>query len=156
MPVRWPCRLVHSPDVHPKTASSSRTSSPLIALIGVTLTAHGGGPFRSLHEDIAQHLKGRSVFVRDTAVGADPHLRSRRVSFPKGSNLFVSNMFIRLEEEDVLVPFPEWTVICAFLPGESRHARVPTGECDSGQFYEEVDPHCGSAYTGEIKKACSL
>ena len=71
--------------------------------------------FDRLHEDIARHLKGRSVFVRDAAVGADPasQIKTRVISEKAWANLFVSNMFIRLEEEDVLVPSPEWTVICA-------------------------------------------
>ena len=100
--------------------------------------------FDRLHEDIARHLKGRSVFVRDAAVGADPasQIKTRVISEKEWANLFVSNMFIRLEEEDVLVPSPEWTVICAPLTRRSRRARLPTGERDSGQFYEKVDPHC--------------
>lgn len=111
--------------------------------------------FDRLHEDIAQHLKGRSVFVRDAAVGADPasQIKTRVISEKAWANLFVSNMFIRLEEEDVLVPSPEWTVICA----PSYQANPDVHGCRQANvtavsFTKKLILIAGSAYTGEIKK----
>ena len=111
--------------------------------------------FDRLHKDIAQHLKGRSVFVRDAAVGADPasQIKTRVISEKAWANLFVSNMFIRLEEEDVLVPSPEWTVICA----PSYQANPDVHGCRQANvtavsFTKKLILIAGSAYTGEIKK----
>ena len=111
--------------------------------------------FDRLHEDIARHLKGRSVFVRDAAVGADPasQIKTRVISEKAWANLFVSNMFIRLEEEDVLVPSPEWTVICA--PSYQAHPEVHgcrQANVTAVSFTKKLILIAGSAYTGEIKK----
>ncbi len=111
--------------------------------------------FDRLHEDIAHHLKGRSVFVRDAAVGADTtsQIKTRVITEKAWANLFVSNMFIRLDEEDVLVPSPEWTIICA----PSYNAKPDVHGCRQGNvtavnFSKKLILIAGSAYTGEIKK----
>lgn len=113
------------------------------------------GEFKRMHEDMAEHLKGKSVFVRDAAVGADAatQIKVRVVSEKAWANLFVSNMFIRLEEEDVLVPSPEWTVICApsFQASPERHG-CRQGNVTAVSFTEKLILIAGSAYTGEIKK----
>lgn len=111
--------------------------------------------FRRLHEDMADHLKEKSVFVRDAAVGADPatQVRTRVITEKAWANLFVHNMFIRLEEEDVLVPTPEWTVICApsFDADPNVHG-CRQGNVTAVDFTQKIILIAGSAYTGEIKK----
>lgn len=111
--------------------------------------------FERLHEDMAEHLKGKSVFVRDAAVGADARtqIKTRVISEKAWANLFVSNMFIRLEEEDVLVPSPDWSVICApsFQANPERHG-CRQGNVTAVSFTKKLILIAGSAYTGEIKK----
>ena len=111
--------------------------------------------FNQLHLDIAQHLQGKSVFVRDAAVGADEktQIKTRVISEKAWANLFVSNMFIRLNEEEVLVPKPEWTVICApsFQATPERHG-CRQGNVTAVDFTRKMILIAGSAYTGEIKK----
>lgn len=111
--------------------------------------------FQRLHQDMVTHLEGKSVFVRDAAVGADSstQIRTRVITEKAWSNLFVHNMFIRLDEQDVLVPAPEWTVICApsFEANPDLHG-CRQGNVTAVDFTEKCILIAGSAYTGEIKK----
>jgi phosphoenolpyruvate carboxykinase (ATP) len=111
--------------------------------------------FAALHHDMATYLAGKPVFVRDAAVGADPEseVRVRVVTEKAWSNLFVSNMFIRLEEQDVLVPSPEWHVVCApgFQATPALHG-TRQGNVSAIDFTRKIILIAGSAYTGEIKK----
>ena len=111
--------------------------------------------FGRLRSDMTAHLEGKSVFVRDAAVGADPatQIRTRVITEKAWANLFVHNMFIRLEEQDVLVPAPEWTVICApsFDADPEVHG-CRQGNVTAVDFTEKIILIAGSAYTGEIKK----
>ena len=114
-------------------------------------TAH----FTQLHEDLVIHLKGKSVFVRDAAVGADEktQIKTRVISEKAWANLFVHNMFIRLDAEEVLVPKPEWTVLCApsFEADPERHG-CRQNNVTAVDFTRKIILIAGSAYTGEIKK----
>ena len=111
--------------------------------------------FDRLHKDMVAYLNGKSVFVRDAAVGADPttQIRTRVITERAWSNLFVSNMFIRLSEEDILVPSPEWHIVCApsFKAIPDVHG-TRQGNVSAIDFSRKIILIAGSAYTGEIKK----
>ena len=111
--------------------------------------------FDRLHKDMVAYLNGKSVFVRDAAVGADPatQIRTRVITERAWSNLFVSNMFIRLSEEDILVPSPEWHIVCApsFKATPDVHG-TRQGNVSAIDFSRKIILIAGSAYTGEIKK----
>lgn len=111
--------------------------------------------FQLLHDDMVAHLQGKSVFVRDAAVGADEktQIKTRVISEKAWANLFVYNMFIRLSEEEVLVPKPEWTIICApsFQANPERHG-CRQANVTAVDFTRKMILIAGSAYTGEIKK----
>ena len=111
--------------------------------------------FGRLHADMVAYLNGRSVFVRDAAIGADEvtRLRVRVVTEKAWSNLFVHNMFIRLQAEDVLMAQPDWHIVCApgFHADPSRH-EVRQHNASVIDFTRRVILIAGSAYTGEIKK----
>ena len=111
--------------------------------------------FDRLHKDMVAYLNGKSVFVRDAAVGADPatQIRTRVITERAWSNLFVSNMFIRLSEEDILVPSPEWHIVCApsFKATPDIHG-TRQGNVSAIDFSRKIILIAGSAYTGEIKK----
>lgn len=111
--------------------------------------------FARLHEDIATHLDGKSVFVRDAAVGADAstQLRVRVITEKSWASLFVHNMFIRLDERDVLVPELDWHILCApdFEADPARHG-VRQANVSAIDFSRKTILIAGSAYTGEIKK----
>ncbi len=111
--------------------------------------------FSRLHEDMAVHLEGKSVFVRDAAVGADEQtqIKVRVITEKAWANLFVHNMFVRLKEEEVLVPNPEWTVLClpSFEADPERHG-CRQSNVTAVDFTRKMILIAGSAYTGEIKK----
>lgn len=111
--------------------------------------------FARLHEDMTAFLEGKSVFVRDAAVGADSatQIKVRVITERAWSNLFVSNMFIRLADEDVLVPNPEWHIICApsFKANPTLHG-TRQANVSAIDFTRKMILIAGSAYTGEIKK----
>ena len=111
--------------------------------------------FQTLLQDVQAHLNGRSVFVKDAAVGADKRYRIpvRVVAEKAWSSLFVDNMFIRLSEEEKWVANPEWHVICApsFQADPARHG-CRQGNVSAIDFGRKTIVVVGSGYTGEIKK----
>ena len=111
--------------------------------------------FQTLLQDVQRHLDGKSVFVKDAAVGADPRYRIpvRVVAEKAWSSLFVDNMFIRLNDQERWVAEPDWHVICA----PSFKANPAIHECRQGNvsaidFGRKIIIVGGSGYTGEIKK----
>ncbi len=111
--------------------------------------------FAQLHADMVAHLDGKSVFVRDAAVGADAstQLRVRVITEKAWANLFVHNMFVRLEDREVLVPELDWHIVCApsFEADPARHG-VRQANVSAIDFTRKTILIAGSAYTGEIKK----
>ena len=111
--------------------------------------------FQTLLQDVQSHLNGRSVFVKDAAVGADKRFRIpvRVVAEKAWSSLFVDNMFVRLSEKEKWVVNPEWHVICApsFQADPSRHG-CRQGNVSAIDFGRKIIVVVGSGYTGEIKK----
>lgn len=111
--------------------------------------------FDALHLAMVSHLEGKSVFVRDAAIGADlkSQIKTRVITEKAWANLFVSNMFIRLEEEELLVPQNEWTIICApsFEATPELHG-CRGNNITAVNFSRKMILIAGSAYTGEMKK----
>ena len=111
--------------------------------------------FQQLHLDVQAHLEGKSVFVKDAAVGADERYRIpvRVVTEKAWSSLFVDNMFIRLSEEDRWVAEPDWHVLCApsFKSDPAKHG-CRQGNVSAIDFTRKIIIVAGSGYTGEIKK----
>ena len=111
--------------------------------------------FQLLLQDVQSHLDGKSVFVKDAAVGADSRYQIpvRVVAEKAWSSLFVDNMFIRLTDEQRWVAEPEWHVICApsFKANPSRHGCRQTN-VSAIDFTRKIIVVAGSGYTGEIKK----
>ena len=111
--------------------------------------------FETLLRDVQAHLDGKSVFVKDAAVGADARYRIpvRVVAEKAWSSLFVDNMFIRLSEQERWVAEPQWHVVCApsFKADPSRHG-CRQGNVSAIDFGRKIIVVAGSGYTGEIKK----
>ena len=111
--------------------------------------------FEILLRDVQAHLDGKSVFVKDAAVGADERYRIpvRVVAEKAWSSLFVDNMFIRLSEQERWVAEPQWHVVCApsFKADPSRHG-CRQGNVSAIDFGRKIIVVAGSGYTGEIKK----
>ena len=111
--------------------------------------------FETLLRDVQAHLDGKSVFVKDAAVGADERYRIpvRVVAEKAWSSLFVDNIFIRLSEQERWVAEPQWHVVCApsFKADPMRHG-CRQGNVSAIDFGRKIIVVAGSGYTGEIKK----
>ena len=71
--------------------------------------------FDALYNRVTSYLSGKEVYVRDAyACSSDKYKMNLRLvsEFPY-SNLFASNMFLRLSEEEIANFDAEWNIICA-------------------------------------------
>ncbi|MEN8797778.1 MAG: phosphoenolpyruvate carboxykinase (ATP) [Flavobacteriaceae bacterium] len=111
--------------------------------------------FDELQEKMINYLNEKELYVRDSYACADPDYRMniRVINEYPWSNLFVYNMFLRPEEEDLMDFEPEWTVINA--PGFYADADTDgTRQHNFAilNFTKRVALVGGTGYTGEIKK----
>ncbi|MEL6590524.1 MAG: phosphoenolpyruvate carboxykinase (ATP) [Bacteroidota bacterium] len=111
--------------------------------------------FDRLFAKVQAYLQGNEVFVRDVYAGADERyrLKVRAINTAPWPNLFVNNMFIRPEANELEGFEPDWHVVA-----------VPEFEADPEQdgtrqenftlvnFSQKLILIGGSGYTGEIKK----
>ncbi|MCA0152136.1 phosphoenolpyruvate carboxykinase (ATP) [Winogradskyella vincentii] len=112
--------------------------------------------FNFLQSEIEQYLCEKELFVRDGYVCADPKYKMnvRTVTEYPWSNMFIYNMFLRPEEEELDGFEEEWLVLCA--PGyeclnPEQHG-LRQGNFSILNFTKKIALVAGSAYTGEMKK----
>lgn len=111
--------------------------------------------FQQLYEKITAYLCGKEVYVRDSFICADGNYRKRiRVinEYP-WSNMFVYNMFIRPEEDELDGFDPDWVVVNA--PGFMADPAVDGTRQENFailDFTRKMAIVGGTGYTGEIKK----
>jgi phosphoenolpyruvate carboxykinase (ATP) len=101
------------------------------------------------------YLQEKDLFIRDVYAGADPNhrLNVRVINTLPWANMFVDNMFIRPDREELDHFVPEWTVIAA--PGFRADPKTDgTRQHNFAMinFTRKVILVGGSGYTGEIKK----
>ncbi len=112
--------------------------------------------FDRLQDNIVDYMSGKELFIRDAYVCADPEYKMnvRTVTELPWSNMFVYNMFLRLEESELENFEEEWLVLCA--PGyecpDPKDYGIRQGNFSILNFTKKVALVGGSAYTGEIKK----
>ncbi|MGB5237646.1 MAG: phosphoenolpyruvate carboxykinase (ATP) [Flavobacteriaceae bacterium] len=111
--------------------------------------------FDELHQKMITYLNEKELYVRDSYACADPDYRMsiRVINEYPWSNLFVYNMFLRPQEEDLMDFEPEWTVINA--PGFHADAAIDgTRQHNFAilNFTKRIALVGGTGYTGEIKK----
>ena len=112
--------------------------------------------FDFLQSEIEQYLCEKELFVRDGYVCADPEYKMnvRTVTEYPWSNMFIYNMFLRPEAEELDGFEEEWLVLCA--PGHKclnpeQHG-LRQGNFSILNFTKKIALVAGSAYTGEMKK----
>lgn len=112
--------------------------------------------FDFLQSKIEQYLCEKELFVRDGYVCADPEYKMnvRTVTEYPWSNMFIYNMFLRPEAEELDGFEEEWLVLCA--PGyeclnPEQHG-LRQGNFSILNFTKKIALVAGSAYTGEMKK----
>ena len=111
--------------------------------------------FQKLRTKILNYFKEKELYVRDVYAGADPDYRInvRVVNENPWQNVFVHNMFLRPNNEELENFTPEWTILCA--PGFMADPAVDGTRQHNFtlvDFTEKLILIGGSAYTGEIKK----
>lgn len=112
--------------------------------------------FDFLQSEIENYLSGKEIFVRDGYVCADPQYKMnvRTVTEYPWSNMFIYNMFLRPEADELENFKEEWLVLCA--PGyecsEPEKYGLRQGNFSILNFTKKIALVGGSAYTGEMKK----
>ncbi|WP_299366117.1 phosphoenolpyruvate carboxykinase (ATP) [Winogradskyella sp.] len=112
--------------------------------------------FDFLQSEIENYLSGKEVFVRDGYVCADPKYKMnvRTITEYPWSNMFIYNMFLRPEEDELNGFEEEWLVLCApgyECPNHEAHG-LRQGNFSILNFTKKIALVAGSAYTGEMKK----
>ncbi|MEM8848237.1 MAG: phosphoenolpyruvate carboxykinase (ATP) [Bacteroidota bacterium] len=113
------------------------------------------GKFDKLYDKMVDYLNEREVFVRDCYACAEDSFRLniRVINEYPWSNMFVYNMFLRPNEEELKSFDPEWVVLNA--PGFTADAKIDgTRQHNFAilNFTRKVAIVGGTGYTGEIKK----
>lgn len=111
--------------------------------------------FEALYEKMVAYMNEKELFVRDAYVCANPtyKMNLRVINEYPWSNMFVYNMFLRPEENELEDFEPEWTVLNA--PGFMADAKVDgTRQHNFAilNFSKKIALVGGTGYTGEIKK----
>ena len=111
--------------------------------------------FDALYNRVTAYLSGKEVYVRDASACSSEkyRLNLRLVSEFPYSNLFASNMFLRLSEEEIANFEAEWNIICA--PGFMADPEIDgTRQHNFAimNFSKKLLLIGGTGYTGEIKK----
>jgi len=111
--------------------------------------------FDKLYDEVSNYLSGKELYVRDGYVCADPKYRKniRTITEYPWSNMFVYNMFLRPEDNE-LVDFEEdWLILCA--PGylaDPKLYGIRQENFSILNFTRKIALVGGSGYTGEMKK----
>ena len=112
--------------------------------------------FNRLYDEVVHYLSGRELYARDGYVCADPKYRLdvRTVTEYPWSNMFIYNMFLRPEEDELADFSADWLVLDA--PGyecpDPKAFGIRQGNFSIIDFTRKVALVGGSAYTGEMKK----
>ena len=112
--------------------------------------------FGLLYEKVTEYLSGKEVYVHDGYVCAheDYRMNVRTIAEYPWSAFFVKNMFLRLEQEELVDFAEEWLVVCApgYVEAEPQKYGLRQGNFSILDFTRKVALVGGSAYTGEMKK----
>ena len=104
---------------------------------------------------VQSYVQDKELFIRDLYAGVDPNYRLnvRVINTIPWANLFVNNMFIRPEREDLENFEPDWTIIA--VPGFKADPKTDGTRQHNFtivNFTRKVILIGGSGYTGEMKK----
>lgn len=112
--------------------------------------------FEALHQRLLAYWQGRDIFVQDCYAGADPNyqLPIRVVTETAWHNMFVRNMFIQAEWEQLAHHVPRFTVLHA-----PNFQAIPSVDGTRSEvfvvinFGKKLVLIGGTQYAGEIKKS---
>ncbi len=111
--------------------------------------------FSVLKEKISRYLENKDLYIKDAAIcKVEKHgIKVRLIAEFSWSAQFVHNMFVRLEQDEILEYNPEWIIYCA--PGFEADPETDGTFANNFSiinFEEKTILIGGSGYTGEIKK----
>jgi phosphoenolpyruvate carboxykinase (ATP) len=111
--------------------------------------------FDLIYNRVAAYLEGKEIYVRDVYACADPayKLNIRVVTELPWSNLFVNNLFLRPDKNEILDFKPDWHIVCA--PGFKASPEIDGTRQHNFtivNFTKKMILIGGSGYTGEMKK----
>ncbi|TDI91695.1 MAG: phosphoenolpyruvate carboxykinase (ATP), partial [Candidatus Dadabacteria bacterium] len=112
--------------------------------------------FDSLHKKILDYYEGKDLFVRDLSVCAHPDycINVRVINEYAWHNVFVNNLFIRPDPQDLPHKSVGFTVLCA--PGVKADPETD-GTCSETfiilNFEKRMAIIGGTQYAGEMKKS---
>lgn len=112
--------------------------------------------FDLLYDEVANYLSGKEIYARDGYVCSHPKYRMnvRTITEYPWSNLFINNMFLRLNKEEPEDFEEDWLILCA--PGyeapNPEAVGLRQGNFSILNFTRKIALVGGSAYTGEMKK----
>ncbi|MCZ6684491.1 MAG: phosphoenolpyruvate carboxykinase (ATP) [Candidatus Dadabacteria bacterium] len=112
--------------------------------------------FDSLHKKILDYYEGKDLFVRDLSVCAHPEYRTnvRVISEYAWHNVFVNNLFIRPDPQDLPHKSVGFTVLCA--PGVKADPETDGTRSETFiilNFEKRMAIIGGTQYAGEMKKS---
>ena len=112
--------------------------------------------FDHLYKKMIDFISGKELFVRDCYACAHESFRVpiRVINEYSWSNLFVYNMFLRPEEDELNSFDPEWTIInIPSFKANTAQDETRSSNFSIINFTKKIILIGGSGYTGEIKKA---
>lgn len=113
--------------------------------------------FERLHQRVLAYLQGKTIYVQDCFAGADPSCRLplRVITEYAWQSLFARNMFLRIQDPEVLATFvPEYTIIA--VPRFQADPAVDGVHSEAFilvNFDRKLVLIGGTGYGGEIKKS---
>jgi len=112
--------------------------------------------FEALLADFIDHAEGKELFAQDLYGGADPAHRVKARVFTEMAwhSLFIRNLLIRPDEEDIASYVPELTIVDlpTFKADPKRHG-CRSETVIAIDFTRKIVLIGGSAYAGEMKKS---
>ena len=112
--------------------------------------------FDILLKDFQAHGKGKDLFLQDLVGGADPHhqVKTRVYTELGWHSLFIRNLLIRPDREDLAHFAPEMTIVDfpSFRADPARHG-TKSETVIAIDFARKIVLIGGSAYAGEMKKS---
>ena len=111
--------------------------------------------FENLYKKITNHLCNKELYVRDAYACSNLECRIniRTICEFPWSDIFVYNMFLRLEKESIKKNTPDWTIINA--PSFYANPEIDNVKAKNFSiinFNKKIIIVGGTGYTGEIKK----
>lgn len=112
--------------------------------------------FETLLADFIKHAEGKDLFAQDLYGGADPAHRVRTRVFTENAwhSLFIRNLLIRPEADEIAGYVPELTIVDlpSFKADPARHG-CRSETVIAIDFSRKIVLIGGTAYAGEIKKS---